>query len=85
MNRYVVNFKKSAAKELYKLPKKEVGRILKLIGNLSTDPRPDGCKKLKAYSDLWRVRSGNYRIIYSIEDHILMIEILEIVHRKDAY
>lgn len=85
MSNYTVNFKKSAVKELYKLPNREVFRIIKLIDKLSTEPRPRGCKKLKGYRDLWRVRSGNYRIIYSIEDHILIIEVLEIAHRKDAY
>jgi len=85
MRKYKINFKKSAIKELRNLPEKEIKRISILIRNLSYDPRPPGCKKLKAYSNLWRIRSGNYRIIYSIEDQILTIEILEIVNRKDAY
>ena len=85
MSRYSIQFKKSAAKELYALPKKEVTRIAKVIKNLSYEPRPQGCKKLKGYKNFWRVRSGNYRIIYSIEDEILIVEILEVVNRKDAY
>jgi len=84
MSKYTVNFKKSAVKELHKLPNAEISRIIKLIDKLSIDPRPRGCKKLKGYRDLWRVRSGSYRVIYSIEDHILIIEVLEIAHRKDA-
>ena len=85
MSKYTVLFKKSAVKELHKLPNKEVTRIAIVIENLSTNPRPTGCKKLKGYANLWRVRSGNYRVIYSIEDQILVVEILEIVNRQDAY
>lgn len=85
MSNYKINLKKSALKELHKLPNKEVIRISILIANLAIDPRPNGCKKLKGYKNLWRVRSGNYRLIYSIEDEILVIEILEVVNRKDAY
>lgn len=85
MSKFKISFKKSALKELQQLPNREVGRITKVIGELSEDPRPRGCKKLKGYSNLWRIRSGNYRVIYSIENQILIIEILEIVNRKDAY
>lgn len=85
MSKYEIIFKKSAFKELRSLPNKEVSRITKAISNLSDNPRPTGCKKLKGYTHLWRIRSGNYRVIYSIEDQILVVEILEIVDRKDAY
>jgi Cytotoxic translational repressor of toxin-antitoxin stability system len=85
MPKYDISFKKSAIKELHKLPAKEVTRITASIANLSTNPRPSGCKKLRGYTNLWRIRSGNYRVIYSIEDQILVVEILEIVDRKDAY
>lgn len=85
MSNYTIEFKRSAIKELRKLPRKEVVRITELIKLLSDNPRPDGCKKLKGYENLWRIRSGNYRVIYSIEDRILIVEILEIVNRKDAY
>lgn len=85
MSNFRLCFKKTAIKELKKLPKKEISKITKLIKKLVVNPRPLGCKKLKGYSDLWRVRSGNYRIIYSIEDEILIVEILEIVNRKNAY
>lgn len=85
MTKYKISFKKSAVKELHKLPKKEVIRITESIGKLSANPRPEGCKKLKGYTNLWRIRSGIYRVIYSIENQILVVEILEIVNRKDAY
>jgi len=82
---YRVNIKRSALKELKRLPKQDATRVSRLINGLANNPRPKGCKKLKGYTDLWRVRSGNYRVIYSIEDQILIIEVLEIVNRKDAY
>jgi mRNA interferase RelE/StbE len=85
MSNYTIEFKNSAVKELHKLPNIEVARIANLIESLSKNPRPSGCKKLKVYANLWRVRSGDYRIIYSIEDQILVVEILEVVNRKDAY
>ncbi len=85
MNNYTINFKKSALKELKSFPKKEVIKITTVIASLSENPRPSGCKKLKANHNLWRIRSGNYRIIYTIEDKVLVIEILEVVNRKDAY
>lgn len=85
MSKYTVGFKKSALKELHKLPNKEVVKIVLLIEGLSEEPRPRGCRKLKGYSNLWRIRSGNYRIIYSIEEQVLIVEILEIIDRKNAY
>lgn len=83
--KFKVKLKKSARKELENLPQKELPKILQLILDLEDDPRPYGCKKLKAYDNLWRIRSGNYRIIYTIQDNELIIEVLQIVHRKDAY
>lgn len=85
MPKYKVSFKKSALKELHKLHKTEVVKIVSLIKKLSDEPRPKRCKKLKGFANFWRVRSGNYRIIYSIEDQILIVEILKIADRKDAY
>ena len=58
MSNYTINFKKSAIKELFKLPNKEVSRITAIIASLAEDTRPSGCKKLKGYANLWRVRSG---------------------------
>ena len=85
MRKYQIIIKKVALKELKKLPKQEIARISKLIKSLSDEPRPRGCKKLKSYDNLWRVRSGNYRVIYGIEDKILIVEVMEIGDRKDIY
>ncbi len=85
MGEYKVSFKKTAFKELHSLPNKAVTKIVSLIGDLSKEPRPRSCKKLRGYANLWRIRSGNYRVIYKIEDHVLIVEILKIVDRKNAY
>ena len=83
--KYSVAFKKSALKELENLPRQVVGRIAAAIEKLGDDPRPTGCKKLKGYENLWRIRIGDYRVLYSIEDDVLTVEILEVVNREDAY
>ncbi len=84
MGKYKIEIKKSAAKELFLMPKKDLKRILKRIKNLSDDPRPIGCVKLSG-QDRYRIRQGNYRILYSIEEEILVVYIVKIGHRKDIY
>ncbi len=86
MKLYQVVVGKIASKELKKLPKREVQRIFPKIKNLSSQPRPDGCKKLKSQNeDLWRIRIGDYRVIYSIDDSVNIIDIRRIGHRRDIY
>jgi mRNA interferase RelE/StbE len=85
MSIYNVVLSKTAEKHLSKLPPKIIATIIPVLELLGENPRPIGCKKLKGFSDLWRVRVGNYRIIYSIEDKILLIDIREVGHRKDIY
>lgn len=86
MRVYQVVIGKLATKELKKLPKKEVQRIFPKIKNLSTQPRPEGCKKLKSQTeDLWRIRIGDYRVIYSIDDTISIVDIRRVGHRRDIY
>lgn len=85
MKRYEVVFSRRAEKDIEKLPSKVVEKIIPVIISLEENPRPSGCKKLKGYIDLWRIRIGNYRVIYSIEDKILLVDIREIGDRKDIY
>lgn len=82
---YQVVVAKSAEKELASLPKSIIGKIISVLLLLENNPRPVGSKKLKGYSNLLRLRVGNYRIIYSIEDVIKLIDVREIGHRKDIY
>ena len=85
MKRYAVELTESAEKDLYKLPAKIITRIVEVLKSLEESPRPHGCKKLKGYKNLWRIRVGDYRIIYAIEDVILLIDVREIGHRKNIY
>ncbi len=83
---YTISIKPSALKELSKLPKATVKKTEKAIDALALNPRPDGVKKLKGSAeDLYRIRVGDYRIIYSIEDEIKIVDIIKIGHRKEIY
>ena len=83
---YRIVIKKSAAKELESLPSKILPAVTKAILNLSHQPRPTGCKKLKGrFGDLWRIRIGDYRVIYSIDDVVRIIDVQKVGHRKDIY
>lgn len=82
---YKVNIRKSAIKELAKLPSNEALKITKELRNLIKNPRPVGCKKLIGYKNLYRLRIGNYRVIYLIDDEIQVIEITKIGNRKEIY
>ncbi len=84
--KYELTIKKSAAKALESLPAKIIKPVTSAILKLADVPRPKGCKKLKGkFSDLWRIRIGDYRVIYTIDDEIRIIDILEVGHRKEIY
>ncbi|NQW47414.1 MAG: type II toxin-antitoxin system RelE/ParE family toxin [Planctomycetes bacterium] len=76
---------RSATKELEGLPQQVLTRIANKIDGLATDPRPSGARKLRGADDLWRVRVGDYRIVYAVDDDAATVEIRVIRHRKDAY
>jgi mRNA interferase RelE/StbE len=83
---YKLVIKKSAAKALEALPNKFVKPITSAILDLANTPRPTGCKKLKGkQTDIWRIRVGNYRVLYEIDDEVRIIDILDVGHRKDIY
>ena len=84
MESYKIYFRKSAAKELEKLPKAALRKIIKIVERLSDEPRPAGCEKLSGH-ELYRVRHGDYRIVYSIQDNELTIWVIKVGHRKDIY
>ena len=85
MASYQLKIKKSAEKELAALPVNTILTIRNHIIILKNNPFPLGYKKLKGFKNIYRIRSGNYRIIYSIMHEVLTIEVLKISHRKDAY
>ena len=84
MENYKIEIKKSASKEIEKLPKVILKRILNKIRSLGNEPRPSGCKKLTA-DEKYRIRVGDYRILYSIEDNKLVVYIVKVGHRKKVY
>ncbi len=86
MARYSVRILRSAAKEIERVSTKKQRRaIVKRIALLAEDPRGAGCEKLAGYPDRYRVRQGNYRVIYSIEDEMLTVWVVKVGHRKDVY
>ena len=84
MAKYKIQVKKSVEKELDKIPKKELLKILDKIKSLSDDPHPTGSTKL-TNQEKYRVRVGNYRILYKVEDNILTVFVVKVGHRKDIY
>jgi mRNA interferase RelE/StbE len=82
---YRVQFKSSAAQQLDRLDGGVRARVDRKIDELTENPRPAGAKKLKGSSELWRVRVGDYRIIYSIQDDVLVVLVVKIGHRGDVY
>lgn len=84
MASYRLLIKPSAAKELERLPTKERRRVVTRMQGLSAQPRPPGCEKLTGH-DLFRVRQGQYRILYEVQDKDLVVTVFKIGHRRDVY
>ena len=85
MARYNLFIKPSAVKEIEVIGSvSERRRIVRRIQNLADDPRPPGCEKLSG-EDKYRVRQGNYRIVYAIEDAKLVVHVVKVGHRRDVY
>jgi mRNA interferase RelE/StbE len=82
---YSISFARSARKELESLSAKLVQRIFPTIEALAKEPRPKGCRKLTTEKDLWRIRVGDYRVIYAIYDAKQAIDIIAVRHRSKAY
>ena len=85
MAKYDVFIKPSALKELEAVgSKKDRQRIVRAILSLAQDPRPSGCRKLSG-RDKYRLRSGQYRIVYAVQDAILVVTIMKVGHGRDVY
>jgi mRNA interferase RelE/StbE len=82
---YRVVFARSARRELERLEMSVARRIISRIEALATDPRPPGCVKLQGAADLWRIRIGDYRVVYSVDDNARVVDIRVARHRSDAY
>lgn len=84
MAKFDLVFKESVSKDLKELPKQDVQRILERIDALRDEPRPEGSMKLSG-KEYYRVRQGNYRIIYEILDSQLVVIVIKGVHRREIY
>lgn len=84
MAEYEIFFKESVWKDLRKIPKSDLKKILSRIKKLGEDPRPIGCEKLTG-GELYRIRQGSYRLVYSIQDNKLTVWVIKVGHRKDVY
>ena len=82
---YRIEWLKSALRELNSMPAEVAVRVGESVGKLASNPRPHGCKKLAGHKDLWRIRVGNYRVIYFIGDAIKLVRIEKVSDRKNAY
>lgn len=85
MANYEIEIARSAEKQLRRLPRTDRERVVSAIASLATDPFPKGVRKLSGYDDVFRVRIGRYRILYSIEESALTVLILKIGHRGSIY
>ena len=84
MAKYSIEIKRSAQKEIQLLPKKDIVRIVATIQGLSENPRGHDSKKLSGHEQ-YRVRVGQYRILYEIRDQILLVTVVRVAHRKEVY
>lgn len=84
MGKYRIVFRKSVARELRRIPNRDLGRILATIDSLSEEPRPSGVERLSG-QERYRVRRGNYRIIYELNDKEVIVVVVKVGHRKDVY
>lgn len=81
---YSIFFKESARKELETIPRRDLQRIMERVAGLTDDPRPYGSEKLSG-QERYRIRQGNYRIVYSIQDIELTVWVVKIGHRREVY
>ncbi|MBI3942287.1 MAG: type II toxin-antitoxin system RelE/ParE family toxin [Chloroflexi bacterium] len=82
---YEVLLERSAARDLRKLPAEEFTRIIGVIRSLAETPRPPGCRKIAGSKSDWRIRVGDYRVIYEIEDAVQVLRVMRVRHRRDSY
>lgn len=83
--RYTVILERQAEKALRRLPRALLIRVDRLLLGLADEPRPVGCKKLQGYENLYRLRSGDWRLIYAVEDDELVVLVIELAPRGEAY
>jgi mRNA interferase RelE/StbE len=83
--RYTVEIDDKAAREIRALPRDLQRRVVSKIDSLADNPRPAGCVKLSGLHDLWRVRVGDWRVVYRVQDRVMIVEVLRVAHRREVY
>ncbi len=82
---YRVEISRTAERQLKRLPLGDRQRVVRAVAMLAIEPHPRGVRKLTGYDDVFRIRTGRYRIIYSVANAELIVLVLKIGHRKDVY
>ncbi len=82
---YAVEFRRSALKDLRRLEAATQRRVLRAAENLVSDPRPSGCRKMQGSGDAFRIRVGDYRVVYTVADDVLIVAIERVRHRREVY
>ena len=82
---FTVEIKPTAMKELKSLPQYIMKKSILIIDSLSVEPRPEGCKKLVDSKSRWRIRVGDYRILYEIDNQADIVTVFRVAHRKEIY
>jgi mRNA interferase RelE/StbE len=85
MAQYRIEVSATAERQLKKIRRDDKVRILRALSLLANEPRPGGCKKMSGYDDIYRIRIGNYRVIYEIDGKRIIVVILKIGHRREVY
>ncbi len=85
MTSYTVEFTTASAREVRKLDPHIRRRILTAITALQADPRPAGAKKLSGFDQAWRIRIGDFRVLYEIVDDTVLVTVFRVAHRRDVY
>ena len=83
--RYALEFEPQVTKELRDLQRGDLQRIMDRIRGLAEDPRPAGCEKLAGMANAWRIRSGNYRVVFTVDDRAQVVTITRVGHRREVY
>ena len=82
---YRIESARSARKDFCLIDRQSIPKLLAAIEALADDPRPSGCRKLAGSDRTWRIRVGDYRVVYEIEDEVLVVLVMRVRHRRDVY
>jgi mRNA interferase RelE/StbE len=85
MGSFLIEWRKSTKKDLRRIAATEVNKIVAAVTDLAKDPRPDGCTKMQGSDLAYRIRIGDYRVIYEIFEKRLVIEVVRVSHRREVY